>query len=873
MPIETLVVEGAEAFLTARTLSALARIGLEAERSTRSELRERLAQRDAPIWVLQGGAWPARAPATPSASATGKPLVALGAELDDPEWKRWMARCAGEADRSPPPSLPSVFVERPALLVRHGDDLDACILRAIESGAVRAVRVPGFDVRFDVRLRVAQVITSLHRGGAERVALDLHRTLRQRSAASTLYVLDPPQRDTYDTPADAVLIHEHVGGRTARREELVRRCQEGAHDVVHAHLLDGADVAALARSGVAVVTTLHNMRRAWPPGLDALAEDDARLVIACAADVHRDAATCLAPPVRTAWNGIEPKAPPDERRATRRRLGLGDALAVITVANPRTQKRLELAAEAIAHLARTRDVHWLLVGAPLSTSDDGKMAAQRLDDAIARLDLETRVHRVGSVADATALLEAADVALSTSAWEGFSIAHLEAIAARLPLVTTAVSGARELAAKHEGVHVVARDATPDAIAAAIEQANEGPKPTLSAELHLSNVGARHEALYRRAIAPRNTGPIWLVTNNFAMGGAQASARRLLLGLRSRGVDARAIVLEEQHAFPTPWRAEMERAGVPTFVAPYCGGDTARASNAIVRAIDAAGADAVLFWNAIAEYKLRIADALLGIPIFDVSPGEMYFASLDRYFARPRPELPYLEPRDYGRLLRGVVVKFEREAERARACLGAEVHVVQNGVPIRMRRPRACREHVVVGTLARVSPDKKLEQLVDGAARASRVARRPFEILVAGPVEKGHEEYARDLEARAAANGVRFVGAVEADGFLDELDLFALVAEPEGCPNASLEAMAAGLPVVATNAGGVAEQIAMGESGLLVPRGDGVALGEAVAALVDDSDARQRMGVAARARVQERFSVERMLDRYQALLVNRSASAL
>lgn len=872
MPIDALVLEGGEPFLAARTVRALARLGIEATRAPESTAGAELAERRTPLWLLRAGAWPTETPRLPPPSATGMPLVALGADRGDPAWRRWLAATGGDATGAAPPSFPSAFVERPSDVFRDGADPDTCILHMIESRAARFVRVPALDVRFDARLRVAQVVTTMHRGGAERVALDLHRALQERGATSTLYVLDPPQRETHAVPSDAILLYEHARGRTARREELARHCHQEAHDVVHTHLLDGADVAALARFGIPTVTTLHNVRRAWPPGIDSLAPDDAQLVIACAADVHRDGAA-LAPPIRTAWNGVQPTPAVVDRAATRRRLQIGDALAVITVANPRRQKRLELAAEAIACLARMRDVRWILVGAPLPTGDDGHQAARALDDTIARLGIGDRVVRVGSVADVASLLEAADVALSTSAWEGFSIAYLEAIAARLPLVTTSVSGARELASKHEGVRVLSSDATPDAIAGALADAAIGPRPTLAPELHLTAVAARHEALYRRAMAPRARGPLWLVTNNFAIGGAQASARRLLLGLRARGVDARAIVLEEQRAFPTPWRTELQRSGVPVFVAPYAKGDTARASSAIVRVIDEAGASAVVFWNAIAEYKLRLADALLGVPLFDVSPGEMYFASLDRYFARPRPDLPYLEPGDYGRLLSGVVVKFEREAERARACLGAPVHIVQNGVPIRPRAPRRPRERVVVGTLARVSPDKKLEQLVDGAARAARIARRPFEVLVAGPVETGHEAYARDLAARAAANGVRFVGAVDAEGFLDELDLFALVAEPEGCPNASLEAMASGLPVVATNAGGVDEQIAVGESGLLVPRGDGLALGEAVAALIDDAEARARMGLAAQARIQERFSVERMLDRYQAIVVNRSASAL
>jgi glycosyltransferase involved in cell wall biosynthesis len=107
-----------------------------------------------------------------------------------------------------------------------------------------------------------------------------------------------------------------------------------------------------------------------------------------------------------------------------------------------------------------------------------------------------------------------------------------------------------------------------------------------------------------------------------------------------------------------------------------------------------------------------------------------------------------------------------------------------------------------------------------------------------------------------------VGEVaDAAGFLRGLDLFALVAEPAGCPNASLEAMASGLAVVATDVGGMSEQVQDGVTGRLAGRDDEQALGEALLQVARDSDLRRRMGASGRLRARSRFSLSSMVDRY------------
>ena len=106
----------------------------------------------------------------------------------------------------------------------------------------------------------------------------------------------------------------------------------------------------------------------------------------------------------------------------------------------------------------------------------------------------------------------------------------------------------------------------------------------------------------------------------------------------------------------------------------------------------------------------------------------------------------------------------------------------------------------------------------------------------------------------------FVGyQEEVSRFFAAFDVFILPSANEGTPVTAIEALAAGKPVVATRVGGIPDVVRDGEDGFLVAPGDVDALAERLAQLATDPELRDRMGDAARARVRERYSVERLVD--------------
>jgi glycosyltransferase involved in cell wall biosynthesis len=214
-------------------------------------------------------------------------------------------------------------------------------------------------------------------------------------------------------------------------------------------------------------------------------------------------------------------------------------------------------------------------------------------------------------------------------------------------------------------------------------------------------------------------------------------------------------------------------------------------------------------------------------------------------------------------LAGVIVKYQAEAQRAAEVLGTPVHVVPNGVPLSEAAPAQSgrQDRLVFGTAARISPRKRLEDLLK-AFRFANGRLPAYALKIAGGVERGCEDYATRLRELSDGLPVEWIGEVsDLRAFHGQLDAFVMVSEPAGCPNASLEAMAAGLAVIATDAGGASEQVIDGRTGRLVPPRDPQALAAALVELAAQPGQLRQMGRAGRDLIRDRLSVERMIADY------------
>ena len=132
----------------------------------------------------------------------------------------------------------------------------------------------------------------------------------------------------------------------------------------------------------------------------------------------------------------------------------------------------------------------------------------------------------------------------------------------------------------------------------------------------------------------------------------------------------------------------------------------------------------------------------------------------------------------------------------------------------------------------------------------------------GPMLDALREQARDLGVAAS---VDFLGRrSDVPALLAGCDLYVHPSLEEGYSNAVLEAMAAGLPIVATAVGGTMEAIADGETGLLVPPADAAALERAMLRLLEDRSAAGRMGARAASVARSRYDMDQVVHRYEAV---------
>lgn len=189
--------------------------------------------------------------------------------------------------------------------------------------------------------------------------------------------------------------------------------------------------------------------------------------------------------------------------------------------------------------------------------------------------------------------------------------------------------------------------------------------------------------------------------------------------------------------------------------------------------------------------------------------------------------------------------------------GIEVGDLTCATPLRPGRPPRA---VHVARLNRVKDQGTL--LRAARAVADQLPGFTLDVVGDGPM---HEQVHALTAELGLQDIVRFHGFRDDVGaVLAESDLFVLSSLSEGISITLLEAMAAGLPVVATDVGGNREVVVAGETGLLVPVGDAAALASAMLAVLTDPDRAQRLGAAGRARVASAFAIDRTVRAYEAI---------
>ena len=349
-----------------------------------------------------------------------------------------------------------------------------------------------------------------------------------------------------------------------------------------------------------------------------------------------------------------------------------------------------------------------------------------------------------------------------------------------------------------------------------------------------------------------------VVPDLFVGGAERHLVTLLTRIDPDRFDPLVICIGDEGPFFT----ELVAAGIPARALHLRKRDALSALGELVSAMRAQNTDVVVVRGYSAEALGRLAARIAGVPhsivwahnIGDIKPRGMIRTVADRlldrwttaYFGVAEAQRSYLVdelhyPDEKIRILQNGIAtaQFEIPADhRVRAELGIAADAPVAGIVAALRPEK---DHATFLRAARI--------VVDAMPQAK------FLVVGEGPMRVQVETLCAKLNL---SSSVVFTGSrKDVDRILSAMDVFVLSSRTVECfPIAVLEAMAAGLPTVSTDVGGVHEMLIDGVTGFLVPHSDPRQLANRILQLFSDPDLARRMGRAARSKVKSEFDLRR-----------------
>jgi glycosyltransferase involved in cell wall biosynthesis len=376
-------------------------------------------------------------------------------------------------------------------------------------------------------VRLAQVVTELDPGGAERIVYELATRLDPARFDCLVVSLAPATGDVADWLREREVPVRSIGMTSkldlTARHRLAKIFLEEEVGLLHTHLVHAnylgrrAAKVALVPAVVSTVHVVEHRFRPWHYWSDSLTSHLVDVEVCVSEGVKRHTQVRTWVPhekLRVIYNGVDVarfrKADDPARRSKGRELlGIGeDERVLVSVGRLRPQKGQDVLVQAMADVARAEPrARLVLVG-------DGP-EKRRLERLVRRLGLGERVTLAGQRRDVVRALSAADLFASASRYEGLPLAVMEAMAAAKPVVATRVDSLPELIADGESGLLVPPE-EPGRLAGACLEVLKGPglarrlgaaaRRRIEEGFTLEAMISAHESLYEEVLRAKGLGP-------------------------------------------------------------------------------------------------------------------------------------------------------------------------------------------------------------------------------------------------------------------------------------------------------------------------------------------------------------------------------
>lgn len=363
--------------------------------------------------------------------------------------------------------------------------------------------------------------------------------------------------------------------------------------------------------------------------------------------------------------------------------------------------------------------------------------------------------------------------------------------------------------------------------------------------------------------------VQLITRSDNIGGAQMHVLDLSISLKQLGHEVTVLVGGEGQFNEILINNGISCISIRQLVRSIQPLYDYRAMIEIRRVIRRINPDIIATHSSKAGWLGRIVGKSLGIPTVFTAHGWAFAEGVPRF----QRNLYLVAEKLAARLASRIVTVSQHDLQlalRYRVTTPEQLIAIHNGIPdLPNLAADPSQNPPKLVMVARFEPQKDHRTLIQALADLREYSWK-LDLIGDGPLKSDIEKMVVDL---GLEKHVRFLGECNnVPLILKEAQIFALISNWEGLPISIIEAMRAGIPVIASDVGGVCEMIEDGVNGYLIPRGDSQLLANRIMQLISNTELRIQFGLKGRHRFDEDFTSNRMNDKilslYETLMKNR-----